>query len=103
MKLIYTNENRLLVSNLQNILQNEGIATCLKNEFASGASGDLSFLSTWPEIWVLNEADYLLSLDIIHTVLDNSNTTEWCCSQCGEINSAPFDYCWNCQNEKVSV
>ncbi|MFT7414439.1 MAG: hypothetical protein ACI9FO_001098, partial [Methylophagaceae bacterium] len=41
MKLLYTNENRYLVHNIQNLVENSGIAIMLKNEFAAGAAGDL--------------------------------------------------------------
>jgi len=101
MKFIYTNENRLLVSNFQNILLNEGIAITLKNEYAAGASGDIPFLNTWPEIWVVNDEDYAQALEIISKTLNQNNTDYWVCTQCGEQNTSAFEVCWNCQNENV--
>lgn len=101
MKLIYTHENRLLVSNVQNILENAGIAATLKNEFVGSASGDLSFLSTWPEVWILNENDYDQAMHLVNTVLNNEPSSEWTCNQCHENNAASFDLCWNCQKENV--
>lgn len=47
MKLIYTNENRFLVSNMKNIVENAGIEVTLKNEFAFGGVGDLSPFECW--------------------------------------------------------
>ena len=102
MKFVYTNENRLLVSNFQNMLLNAGMDITLKNEFAAGASGDLPFLNTWPEIWVMNDEDYDQALAIINKVLSENDTDDWLCTQCGESNSSAFELCWNCQREKVS-
>jgi hypothetical protein len=42
MKLIYTHENRLLVSNAQNMVEQANINTTLKNEYAAGAMGDIA-------------------------------------------------------------
>jgi len=99
MKLIYTHENRLLVSNVQNILENAGIVVTLKNEFVGSASGDLSFLNTWPEVWVLNEYDYEQAVQLINKTLNHENNDEWTCKSCNERNSITFDLCWNCQKE----
>lgn len=101
MKLIYTHENRLLVSNAQNILENAGIAVTLKNEYAGGASGDLSFLNTWLELWVINDEDYDKATHSIKAALNSTNDSEWMCSSCNETNSASFELCWNCQEEKL--
>lgn len=99
MKLVYTHENRLLVSNVQNFLENAGIKTSLNNEFVGSASGDLSFLSTWPEVWVLDEHDYDAAMQLINKTFNSENNTEWICRHCNEINSATFDVCWNCEKE----
>lgn len=101
MKLVYTHENRLLVANAQNLLTETGIATTLKNEYASGATGELSFLSTWPELWVLNDSDFECALELIKKTSNNDNEAEWLCTQCGEQNSESFDSCWNCQFERA--
>ena len=102
MKLIYTHENRILVSNAQNILENAGIAVMLKNEFAGGGSGDLSFLTTWLEVWVINDEDYDTAIDVIKTSLNNTNIQDWICEGCSETNAASFDLCWNCQHESIA-
>ena len=55
MKLVYTNENRMIVGNAKNILEGHGIETILKNEYAQGAVGEISAFDAWPELWVLND------------------------------------------------
>lgn len=59
MKKVFTHENRLIVFNLKNLLQEQGIECLVKNEFASGGVGDLSPFETWPELWVLNDPRFL--------------------------------------------
>ena len=53
MKLIYTNENRIMVMNVKNVLDNNGYLVIVNNEFASSASGGLAPFDTWPEVWLL--------------------------------------------------
>jgi hypothetical protein len=101
MQLIYTHENRLLVSNVQNILENANIFVTLKNEYAAGASGDLSFLNTWMEVWVVNDEDYDKAMEAIKPALNNEDISEWICADCNETNAASFDTCWSCQHENI--
>ena len=54
---IYTHENRLILFNIRNLLQAEGIETTVRNEFSSSAVGDLSPFETWPELWLLRDED----------------------------------------------
>jgi hypothetical protein len=100
MKLVYTHENRLLVGNAQNLIEQAGIAVILKNEFASGGIGELSAFDTWPEIWVVNDADYARAAEVIATALSPADAQEWICSNCAESNDAAFEHCWNCQTNQ---
>ena len=100
MKLIYTQENRFLVNNARNIVENAGIETVLRNEYASSAAGDLSPFDTWLELWVVNDSDYAEAMKIIETLSSGKNQEEWVCEKCGEKNDASFDICWQCQNER---
>lgn len=100
MKLIYTNENRFLVGNARNVLENENIGTVLKNEFISGAAGDLSPFDTWQEVWVEDD-DFSKAEKLLLSLTEDNNSTEWTCPACGEANGASFDMCWNCQKDRA--
>ncbi len=102
MKLLYTNENRYLVHNIQNLVENAGIEIMLKNEFAAGSAGDLVPHETWLELWVLNDDDYDNAMYIISSSFSKSDDKEWVCEQCHEHNDASFDFCWNCQQSAPS-
>ncbi|MGK0499231.1 MAG: hypothetical protein ACJAYG_000865 [Oceanicoccus sp.] len=99
MKMIYTNENRLIVGNAKNILESYDIDVILKNEFASSAIGEVSAFDAWVEIWLTNEADYERAIIILESSLSQVDAAEWLCSQCKEQNDASFEFCWNCQGE----
>ena len=100
MKLIYTNENRYLVHNIQNIVGNAGIEVMLKNEFAAGGAGDLVPHETWLELWVVNDTDHDKALVVIETSFSSSDDVAWICSSCNEKNDASFDFCWQCQSNR---
>lgn len=103
MKLIYTHENRFLVNNMQNIMQNAGIEVSLKNEYIAGGAGDLSPFDTWLELWVVDDKNYTQALQIIKEAQTIDNEHDWFCPQCHEKNNAVFEICWQCQHEKTAT
>lgn len=99
MKLLYTRENRYLVHNIQNIIENNGISTLLKNEFAAGAVGDLVPHESWLELWLINDVDYDKAMQFINDINTNSDQADWLCNRCNETNNGSFEFCWKCQSE----
>lgn len=100
MKLIFTQQNSFLVHNARNVIESAGIETVLRNEYASGAAGDLAPLDTWVELWVVNDSDYSKAMKIIESISSDNNGKEWICQHCGETNPASFDVCWKCQADR---
>ena len=96
MKKLFTHENRMIVYNMKNLLQGEGIETILKNEFSGGGVGDLPAFDIWPEIWIRDEAQFVKAQSILHDVNDTSKAAAWFCRGCQESNDASFGICWNC-------
>lgn len=99
MKKVFVDENPGLVQTARMLLDQHGIACFVKNEFASGGVGELSFLDAWPELWVLRDedadaADRLLA--VFEQEDEDADDTEWRCPQCGETNDASFEICWKC-------
>ncbi|WP_346837915.1 DUF2007 domain-containing protein [Microbulbifer sp. SAOS-129_SWC] len=95
MKLIFTNENRLLVELARSKLELAGIPVFMKNEFAQGGSGDLAPNQTWPELWLERARDFERAQKLLADAEDEAGG-DWQCPDCGENNGAAFDYCWNC-------
>ena len=96
MRKLFSHENRIIVFNLRNVLEGEGIETRVVNEFAAGGAGDLPTFDTWPELWVENDSQYERARAIVDEILSDEHREEWFCRGCGEKNDAAFRICWNC-------
>ncbi len=98
MKKVYTHENRMIVFNMKNVLQGEGIETVVVNEFAAGGAGDLPTFDTWPELWIEDETQLAQARSIVQEILSDDGSAARFCRKCGEQNEAAFRVCWNCSN-----
>jgi hypothetical protein len=96
MKKLYTHENRMIVFNLKNVLQGEGVETFVVNEFAAGGAGDLATFDTWPELWVEDEGKFEQAQAIIQNILSGTEAGDWFCRTCQEQNDASLQFCWKC-------
>ena len=99
MKLIYTNENRIMVMNVKNVLNNNGYQVIVNNEFASSASGGLAPFDTWPEVWLLKDEDFEEAKKVIASINTDLSLITWKCNDCKEVNDQTFDFCWKCHSE----
>ena len=98
MKMIYTQENRLLVSNAKNLLEQHDIEVILKNEFNIGALGESPAFGTWLELWVVNAADEMRALELLTSLKEAVDANPWTCPKCAEENAGTFSLCWNCES-----
>ena len=96
MKKVFTHENRMIVFNMKNLLQSEGIETVVVNEFAGGGVGDLSAFDTWPELWLEDESRLVQAQAIVQEIQHKSAADTWFCRGCQESNDASFEICWKC-------
>ena len=100
MKLVYTHENKIIVENARNFLDNHGIYTELKNDILCGAAGELAPSETWPELWV-EDVVYNRANTLVQQLTQEPTGAPWLCSQCHEENEPTFEICWNCQSERI--
>lgn len=100
MTLIFTRENKLIVENARNLLALEGIETVMKNEFSSGAAGDLAPQDTWPELWLTDDEQLARAQSVIATMEKKAQAPDWYCNNCHEVNGPAFDVCWHCQTDR---
>jgi len=98
MKMLYSNENNFLVNNVKNIIESHDIKTFIKNEFAQGAIGEVSAIDSWPELWVLDDADFEQAMEILESSQKIMSGDDWRCNHCSETNDPSFEICWNCQS-----
>ncbi len=97
MKLVFSHDSSVIAGNIKNLLNLERIDVVLKNEFASGAVGDLSAFDAWVEVWLVNDADEEKALSIVKSATSQAQKPSWFCRQCKEENAGSFELCWNCQ------
>tara|TARA_R110000744_G_scaffold55666_9_gene117601 strand:+ start:9478 stop:9789 length:312 start_codon:yes stop_codon:yes gene_type:complete len=96
---IYTNNDRFMVWQVKQLLDEHKIPCFIKNEFASGAMGELSPLDCQPEVW-LNDASWQARAETLIEQMQEHTAIEWVCSGCGETNGGNFEVCWQCGQEK---
>jgi hypothetical protein len=103
MKLVYTHPNSIVVAQARSSIELAGIKCLLRNEYASGAIGELAPIDAWPELWVENDRDFeraKLLLEKSHAAIQEA---DWNCEQCGSVSPATFDFCWHCAGERRAV
>lgn len=103
MKLVYTSDNRFLVGNARNLLEAKGFKVTLRNEHAVSAVGELPAFEAWPQVWVLEDADYGPACAALASALSDRDAPPWQCDACEEENDAAFDFCWQCHNERPVI
>jgi len=96
MKKLYTHENRIIIFNLKNVLQDKGIECSIINEFASGGAGDLATFDTWPELWISDDDRFVEAESILQKIVFDHNEDYWYCPGCREKNGGAFELCWKC-------
>jgi hypothetical protein len=96
MKKLYTHENRMIIFNLKNVMQGEGINVIVMNEYSSGGAGDLATFDTWPELWVEDDSQFDRAEVILKQIVSNPKDEFWFCRGCQEKNDVAFKLCWNC-------
>ena len=98
MKRVYRSHDSLLVGSLRALLEEAGVRCLVKNEHLLGAAGDLPPLETWPELWVIDEADLERARRLLEALLERRVEGEpWWCPRCGERLEPQFTACWRCE------
>ena len=93
----------MLVGHYQSVLESNGIATFMKNQFGTSGAGELPFIEVVPQLWVLNDPDVERARGIIRDLHDTANrvsTQAWDCPECGTSQEAAFTHCWKCSSQR---
>lgn len=94
MRRVYSSFNLAAVHHAKNVLQNEGIAAAVRNEYLSSAMGELPPAECQIELWVLDDADAVRAEALLRE--PPRRGAPWRCSHCGERSEAQFTHCWKC-------
>ena len=97
MKKLTSADTLVTIYHYRNVLESEGIPSQIRNEHLSPIAGEVPFIETWPELWVVNDLDYDRAKQLIDAAIsDESPKRAWKCRKCGESNEGQFAACWNC-------
>lgn len=100
MQKLYSHESSLIIHNLKNLLEHEGITCYIKNDLISAGTGEVPPIEAWAEIWIENESDIEKAKSVIEKAVNGDpSKTSWFCEACSETNEPAFEVCWKCGNE----
>ena len=104
MKRVYRAELLPEVGHWKNVLELRGIGCELRRAHLGSAVGELPWLETWPELWVLDDRDAVIAERIIREGRERaSNPGEpWYCRSCGERLEGQFTTCWSCGSDRAT-
>lgn len=101
MKLVYTHPNIAVVMQAHGVIEQAGIECVIRNEYASGAVGELAPINAWPEVWVVNDGDYARAASAVEALQQETSEPDWRCPRCDSANPATFDSCWHCGRNRA--
>lgn len=88
------------------LLEKAGIRVILRNEtLTMSGITEIPIPEFYPNICVLDDADYAQAWQIIHDAISEQNADHgenWTCASCGEPNPGNFDLCYACGADKPS-
>ena len=100
---VFEDFDYMRVGQMQSLLESNQIATFLKNQFGFGGTGELPFVETVPQLYVLREEDEERARKIIAEADQSvADAKAWVCPECGTAIEANFTECWTCAEEDDS-
>jgi len=103
MKELFRERDYTRVGYCQSILEEEGIATLVRNKDLVGSLTEVPIPEFYPALCVMEETDYDRALEILKQRMCSDAekaSIEWQC-QCGESNPGNFEVCWSCNEVDV--
>lgn len=102
MQKLFVSPNLVEVESLKNVLEQAGIQSWIKNQRSSSLAGEVPFAEVFPELWVLNDADYAEAQQFLENwrAAKPYESTGWTCGRCGESHEKDFTSCWQCGSDR---
>ena len=87
---------------LKGLLEDVEIRCMIRNEYLSSAMGEIPFLETSPELWILDDQDYARAREMLETWRTTriEINDPWACADCRETIEGQFTSCWQCGKER---
>jgi hypothetical protein len=102
MKRVFRAASLIQVAHARNVLLAAGIHSELRNQYLSGALGDLPMLETWPQLFV-EDSDEQAALRALARAAVAPTGASWTCEHCGELLEPQFTSCWRCGSSPSQV
>ncbi len=102
MRKLFVSPNLVEVESLKDVLDQTGIRSWIKNQRGSSLAGEVPFAEVFPELWVLNDADYATAQRFLEEWRNATprESTNWICSHCHEAHEKHFTACWKCGRDR---
>jgi len=101
MKRLFVSQSLVEVESLKELLSTGDIHCTIRNQQGSSLAGEVPFVEVFPELWVVNDADFNRAKDLLEEQ-GNGDELErplWVCARCGEEHVGLFTACWKCGRE----
>lgn len=105
MKKLFSSEDAFQLQAVRSELDALSIPYMVKNEFASGALGELPWQEAQQELWLVDDTWFHRASQVVDGIKANFTSSqgrhgedgcEWLCNSCGEENGSAFEVCWQC-------
>lgn len=94
---VFEDFDYMKVGQMQSVLESHDIRTFLKNQFGFGGTGELPFVETVPQLYILNEPDLPKARQLISEAGATATSGDpWVCPECGTEIEGNFSECWKC-------
>ena len=98
MKEVYRHSDVTRVGFYKSILDDEGIACFIRNQYADGSVFGAGAVDFCPTLCITNDDDYSPALQLLanHEYRVVEGGADWICPNCKEKVPGEFSSCWNC-------
>lgn len=94
---VFENFDLSRVGQMQSLLEAHGIATFLKNQYASSVMGEVPFVEVCPQLFILDPSQQRRACQLIEAEQSGEKPgADWLCRHCRSEVEGHFSHCWNC-------
>ncbi|MDK3022540.1 DUF2007 domain-containing protein [Cupriavidus taiwanensis] len=96
MKLLLSATSLVHATHCQNVLRAAGIRAELRNTWLAGATGEIPFRESAPQVWLVDDEMEAQAWAVLNAAANPVPGPSWQCRHCGEWHESQFGACWRC-------
>jgi len=96
MKLLLSTASLIHAAHCRNLLAAAGVRAEVRNIWLGGATGDIPFQESAPQVWLLDTDKEAEARAVLEAAARPTPGPRWQCAHCGEWHEAQFGACWQC-------